>query len=64
MEAMSAAKIASVDADEVAARGEMRLRPDAGPQIALENEREQFAPSMRDGFFMVPRLATHEENDE
>jgi len=37
------------------------LRPDLGPQIPLAHERETFAPSMRDGFFLVPRLSTHED---
>ena len=37
------------------------LRPDVGPPISLARERETFAPSMRDGFFLVPRLSTHED---
>lgn len=37
------------------------MRPDAGPPIAMHRTREQFAPEMRDGFFLVPRLATHED---
>ena len=44
-----------------------RLRPDVGPPIPLATPREQFAaktldgaPGMRDGFYIVPRLATHE----
>ena len=36
------------------------LRTDDGPQIPLERERSDFAPAMREGFFVVPRLATHE----
>ena len=40
------------------------LRPDTGPPIPLAASRESFAPSMRDGFFLVPRLATHESEDE
>jgi aspartyl-tRNA(Asn)/glutamyl-tRNA(Gln) amidotransferase subunit C len=40
------------------------LRPDAGPPIPLARAREEFAPSMRDGFFLVPRLATHEDGEE
>lgn len=41
--------------------GELPLRPDAGPPIAMHRSREAFAPEMRDGFFLVPRLATHED---
>ena len=37
------------------------MRPDAGPPIAMHRSRESFAPEMRDGFFLVPRLATHED---
>jgi aspartyl-tRNA(Asn)/glutamyl-tRNA(Gln) amidotransferase subunit C len=40
------------------------LRPDEGPQIPLERPREAFAPAMHDGFFIVPRLSTHEDAGE
>src|SRR5689334_9942827 len=40
------------------------LRADAGPPLPLSDAREAFAPAMRDGFFLVPRLATHEDSDE
>ena len=40
------------------------LRADTGPPLPLAAPRESFAPSMRDGFFLVPRLATHESEDE
>jgi aspartyl-tRNA(Asn)/glutamyl-tRNA(Gln) amidotransferase subunit C len=39
----------------------MSLRPDAGPPIPLLRAPAFFAPAMRDGFFLVPRLATHED---
>jgi aspartyl-tRNA(Asn)/glutamyl-tRNA(Gln) amidotransferase subunit C len=42
----------------------MPLRVDAGPPYPLEAAREEFAPSMRDGLFLVPRLATHEDAAE
>ena len=35
------------------------LRYDRGDQIPLAVPREAFAPATRDGFFVVPRLATH-----
>lgn len=38
------------------------LRADGGPQLPLAAARESFAPSMRDGFFLVPRLATHADH--
>jgi len=39
------------------------LRVDGGNQIPLARPREAFAPAMRDGFFIVPRLATHEDQE-
>jgi aspartyl-tRNA(Asn)/glutamyl-tRNA(Gln) amidotransferase subunit C len=39
------------------------LRVDGGNQIPLARPREAFAPAMREGFLIVPRLATHEEPD-
>ena len=37
----------------------MPLRKDEGPPLPLARSRDAFAPAMRDGFFIVPRLATH-----
>jgi aspartyl-tRNA(Asn)/glutamyl-tRNA(Gln) amidotransferase subunit C len=51
------------DAANDAAAG-MPLRADGGPQYPLAAPRESFAPAMRDGFFLVPRLATHEDEAE
>ena len=39
----------------------MPLREDHGPPVPLAARPETFAPAMRDGFFVVPRLATHED---
>jgi aspartyl-tRNA(Asn)/glutamyl-tRNA(Gln) amidotransferase subunit C len=39
----------------------MPLRVDAGPPYPLARPPGSFAPSMRDGFFLVPRLASHED---
>lgn len=44
--------------------GGQRLRGDHGPADALENAPSTFAPEMRDGFIIVPRLATHEDSSE
>jgi aspartyl-tRNA(Asn)/glutamyl-tRNA(Gln) amidotransferase subunit C len=40
------------------------LRADVGPPIPLARPREDFAPRMNDGFFLVPRLATHDDATE
>jgi aspartyl-tRNA(Asn)/glutamyl-tRNA(Gln) amidotransferase subunit C len=39
------------------------LRSDAGPPIPLARPIGAFAPATRDGFFLVPRLSTHEDAD-
>ena len=43
--------------DEVAG---MPLRPDVAAQAELSRPPLQLAPSARDGFLLVPRLATHD----
>lgn len=41
------------------------MRADTGGgAVPLAVTRESFAPEMRDGFFLVPRLATHEGEGE
>jgi len=42
----------------------MTLRPDVEGAVPLARPREEFAPKMRDGFFLVPRLATHDDDAE
>ena len=37
------------------------LRADSGSPVPLARHRESFAPRMADGFFLVPRLSTHED---
>ena len=62
-------ELAKVDTDRVPAAeglssGGQRLRGDHGPPQALVNAPATFAPELRDGFIIVPRLATHEESQE
>ena len=40
------------------------VRKDQGPPFPLARSLDAFAPSMRDGFFLVPRLSTHESAEE
>ncbi len=47
-----------------AAVSEMWLRPDEGPPLPLLAPRESFAPQVRDGLLLVPRLATHVDEPE
>jgi aspartyl-tRNA(Asn)/glutamyl-tRNA(Gln) amidotransferase subunit C len=58
-------KVDTSGVDEVAGVGASGtpLRRDAGPPIPLEHPLETFAPATRDGFFLVPRLSTHEDAD-
>lgn len=67
MEVLSAVDTSEVDtatdAGVRSASGDLpgTSRADEGPPIPLARPREAFAPGMRDGFFLVPRLATHED---
>ena len=40
------------------------LRDDVGPSVGLAHPIAEFAPATRDGFFLVPRLATHDDAGE
>ena len=50
--------------DPKAEEGGTPLRDDAGPPAPLASSLESFAPEMKGGFFIVPRLATHEDSPE
>jgi aspartyl-tRNA(Asn)/glutamyl-tRNA(Gln) amidotransferase subunit C len=63
MEALQRVDVSGVPADLAAGMTPMPLRADGGQQLPLAKPRESFAPEMRDGFFLVPRLATHEDVD-
>ena len=47
----------------VGARG-LPTRTDAGPPIPLERSLDAFAPSLREGLLLVPRLSSHESTEE
>ena len=64
MDALRKVDTAGVSAAEAVGDAAMPLRVDAGPPHALAHPRQEFAPEMRDGFFIVPRLATHEDAAE
>jgi aspartyl-tRNA(Asn)/glutamyl-tRNA(Gln) amidotransferase subunit C len=40
------------------------LRADSSVPIPLRRPLESFAPSMKDGFILVPRLATHDDGTD
>jgi len=61
--------LSQVDTSQVAlsagvGAGGTPLRPDDREAPWMEGVLESFAPSMRDGFFIVPRLSTHEDPAE
>ncbi len=63
IEVLRTADTSTVVNDDAAGRGELPLRADELNPVQLSRTREEFAPSMRDGFFIVPRLATHEDGE-
>lgn len=62
MDVLQQVELAAGDAESlVSAKGQsMPLRSDTLPADILHRSREEVAPLMRDGFFLVPRLATHD----
>jgi aspartyl-tRNA(Asn)/glutamyl-tRNA(Gln) amidotransferase subunit C len=60
MQVLSQVDTSAEDSLGVAQPG-MILRPDVGPPIPLVRAPVDFATSMREGLFLVPRLATHED---
>ena len=60
MDALSSVDAAGVEETiGVGARG-TPVRSDTGPPLPLAHALSAFAPSMRDGFLLVPRLASHD----
>jgi aspartyl-tRNA(Asn)/glutamyl-tRNA(Gln) amidotransferase subunit C len=59
--------LTGVDTSKAAAENDSAstpLRSDSAPPDPLLHPIESFAPEVRHGFFIVPRLATHEEMSE
>jgi aspartyl-tRNA(Asn)/glutamyl-tRNA(Gln) amidotransferase subunit C len=64
MDALSKVRTDGVqEAIGVGARG-LPARGDHGAPIPLERSLDAFAPSLRDGFLLVPRLSSHESPEE
>ena len=60
MDVLSKVKTEGVQEAVGVGDGGTPLREDTGPPLALERDLTSFAPTVRDGFIIVPRLATHE----
>jgi aspartyl-tRNA(Asn)/glutamyl-tRNA(Gln) amidotransferase subunit C len=60
MDALSSVKTDGVEpAIGVGARG-LPVRGDHGPPLPLARSLDAFAPALREGLLLVPRLSTHE----
>jgi aspartyl-tRNA(Asn)/glutamyl-tRNA(Gln) amidotransferase subunit C len=64
MDALARVPSIGVAAAADAARTGMPLGADELTAVPLQRERESFAPLMRGGFFLVPRLATHDDSGD
>jgi aspartyl-tRNA(Asn)/glutamyl-tRNA(Gln) amidotransferase subunit C len=60
MEALSKVETTGVEPTIGVGAAGTPLRADAGGPPGLARAPAAFAPAMRDGFFVVPRLSTHE----
>lgn len=63
MEELNAVDTGGVQSVTGVGSGGTPLRTDAGAPYPMLRGREDFVPQMRDGFILVPRLATHEALD-
>jgi len=64
MEVLSQVDAATVPTAAGVGIGGTPLRADVGVPPLMSGTLASFAPRMRDGFFIVPRLATHEDSAE
>lgn len=58
MDVLQAVDLSKFESNAANAPG-MPLRPDNSTPTQLQRAREEFAPAMRDGFFLVPKLESH-----
>jgi aspartyl-tRNA(Asn)/glutamyl-tRNA(Gln) amidotransferase subunit C len=63
MDALAKVKTDGVADDPGVGSDAMRLRGDDIGSMPLAAKLESFAPEMREGLFLVPRLATHEDTE-
>ena len=64
VEVLASTDTSAVQPTEGVGAGGTPLRPDVSGPSNLAAALETFAPEMKDGFFIVPRLATHEDAAE
>ena len=61
MDALAKVNTDGVSDDPGVGSEAMRLRPDDVGSVPLTGTPDAFAPELREGLFIVPRLATHED---
>ena len=64
MSALAEVNTAGIEPSIGVGAGQMPLRADEGPQVAMALSLEDIAPSIRDGLLLVPRLSSHETSAE
>lgn len=64
MDVLSKVDTSNVDALVGVGAERAPLRPDEKASVPLVRAIDEFAPKTKDGFFLVPRLATHEDAGE
>ena len=64
MDELSAVDTSGVEPVAGVGAGGLPVRADSGPPIPLVRSLDAFAPSVRDGFILVPRLSTHDTTEE
>ena len=64
MDVLAAVDTSMIDLHARADGEGMPLRADEVGAVPLSRPRKDFAPASRDGFFLVPRLSTHEDAGE
>jgi aspartyl-tRNA(Asn)/glutamyl-tRNA(Gln) amidotransferase subunit C len=64
MDVLAAVDTGGVDEAVAVGAGGMPLRPDDVAPIPLSRSLDSFAPVVRDGFLLVPRLSTHESPED
>ncbi len=64
MDVLSKADTSGVQEAIGVGAGGLPVRDDGGQPIPLARSLDAFAPALKDGFFIVPRLSTHETPGE
>ena len=64
MDALSAVDTDGIEGVAGVGAGGLPVRADSGPPVPLARSLDAFAPRLRDGLILVPRLSTHDTAEE